>query len=139
MSRSTEGYPAGSTQVSEETVVNDYVRKVNDAKQKIIDNMSKQDMANLIFKQNRILAQQSSQMLDIINMANSIESNVRLDAEKKCDQKCSQPNNQTNNQPNTTNQYNKSIYENAMKTHLILFALLIIVLCWLMYHYSSTK
>jgi Fe2+ transport system protein B len=121
-------------QPTTEEAISNYIQTVNAEKQKMIDAMSKQEMVNLIFKQNNLMAQQSSQMIDIINMANTIEDNVRKDVEKKCSaqiiNKCSQTENQQNDQNKT------GVYENAMRTHIVLLILLVVVLCWLMYHHS---
>jgi hypothetical protein len=116
-------------------IIASYVQKVKGEKQKMSDSMSKNAMVDLIFKQNALLAQQSSQMLDIVNMANNIENDAREDADKKCaiklKNKCP-----LSNTGSVIDQQKLVIYENAARAHSVLLILLIIVLCWLIYHYS---
>src|ERR1700679_4163467 len=62
-----------------------YVENRKRDKQNLSNRLSKDEMADIIFKQNDMLSQQSSQMLDIINMANVIEQVARSDESSKCD------------------------------------------------------
>lgn len=116
-------------------MVKEYVDKRNAEKQNMIDKLSKQEMANIIFKQNDLLAQQSSQMLEIVEMANSIEKNARTDESNKCAR--------TKNehtlcaQVNTARKQQLALYENSVRIQIVLFILLITILAWLLYHYTG--
>lgn len=114
--------------------VNDYVQKINSEKQKLIDTLTKEEMVNLIFKQNNLMAQQSSQMLDIVDMANNIENSVRKDAALKCNKKIQDTCGlKSTPETNTENQLNS--YKHAMRTHIVLLILLVVVILWLIYHH----
>jgi hypothetical protein len=124
--------------------VNDYVQKIKSEKQKLIDTLTKEEMVNLIFKQNNLMAQQSSQMLDIVDMANNIENSVRKEAVIKCNEKIqntcgSRSNTGSNTSSNSENQKKLNSYNHAMRTHVILLILLVVVILWLIYHHMCAK
>lgn len=129
-----------SKQESEQTVkdvINDYVNKRNVAKQNMINKFSKHDMVNIIFKQNDLLAQQSSQMLEIVEMANTIEKNVRTDEVNKCSN-IKRANNVCTKISNVRKQQ-LNLYENSVRVQIVLFVLLLIVLVWFLFHYTYSS
>ncbi|VBB17877.1 hypothetical protein YASMINEVIRUS_340 [Yasminevirus sp. GU-2018] len=124
------------TKKTVQDVVKDYVNKRNTAKQNMMNKLSKQEMVNIIFKQNDLLSQQSSQMLEIVEMANSIEKNARTDEADKCSniKRASA----TCAQVNTVRKQQINMYENSVRIQIVLFVLLLTVLAWLLYHYSCS-
>lgn len=123
------------TNESEESAratINEYTNKRDTEKKNMMNKLSKQQMVNIIFKQNDLLAQQSSQMLEIIDMANNIEQSTRSDEATKCDvkiEKCSQYASIQNRQI--------KMYENSVRIQIVLFILFIILIVWLVYYYIS--
>lgn len=74
--------------ISDINAKNNDVTLVNDTKQKMIDQLNKQEMADIIVKQNNIIGHQSIQMLDLINTidaTNNISSSNRSGDNIKCD------------------------------------------------------
>lgn len=77
-----------SKTISDINAKNNDVTLVNDTKQKMIDQLNKQEMADIIVKQNNIIGHQSIQMLDLINTidaTNNISSSNRSSDNIKCD------------------------------------------------------
>lgn len=132
-----ESIMSTSSKSTVEHEINSYVAKRNAEKQNLINKLDKQEMATIIFKQNDLLSQQSSQMLEIIDMANIIEQSARLDESAKCDivkmryAKCSKL---------ATQQRHQMIaYVNSIRIQIILFILFLVMIMWLLYNYMSTK
>lgn len=121
--------------VAQEEAIKEYVASIATEKQKMVDGMSKQDMANLIFKQNNLLAQQSSQMLEIVDLANHIESSARTDEANKC--AIGKKKNEVCTQATIIQKQQMNVYENSIKIQIVLFILFILVLFWLIYHYVT--
>ena len=105
----------------QEQVIKDYVKSINEQKKKMVDEMSKEDMVNLIFKQNNLLAQQSSQMLEVVNLANHIETSSREDEARKCSTKS----NSGYSKGCVLQKQQLNIYENSIRIQIVLFILLI--------------
>jgi hypothetical protein len=102
------------------------VNNIAEKKKQLVEKLSKEDMAELIFRQNNLLTKQSSQMLEIIDMANQLEVNIRsqgidTNANKICD----------------IQKQKLAVYENSIKIQTVLFILFIIILVWLFYNYST--
>jgi len=117
-----------------EMEIQNYVKSIAVEKKRLMDAMSKEELVNLVFKQNNLMSQQSSQMLEIVDMANSIETNARSDESKKCDIE------KINHNILDLQKQQIGIYEKSFRTQLMLFILFIVILVWLLYHYLvSTK
>jgi hypothetical protein len=121
---------ASQQEVTPEVAIKDYIDKRAAAKKNLENKMSKQAMVDLIFKQNELLAQQSSQMLEIIDMANTIEKTSRDDEANKCGIVV---------QKNNTCAVVNDMYEKSIKIQIVLFILFVVVLLWLLYHYASSE
>lgn len=117
--------------------VNAYIEKRNADKKNLMDKLNKQEMVNIIFRQNDIIAQQSSQMLEIIDMANVIEQAARSDEISKCDVVKAQKTN-CSKIAILQNHHMKN-YVRSVKIQIMLFILFIIMILWLLYYYSSTE
>lgn len=121
--------------VAQEEAIKQYVASIAAEKQKMVNGMTKQDMVNLIFKQNNLLAQQSSQMLEIVDLANHIEISARTDEASKC--AIGKKKNEVCTQATILQKQQMNIYENSIRIQIVLFILFILVLFWLIYHYST--
>lgn len=117
-------------------VIKSYVDKVDVDKKQMIDKLTKQQMANLIFKQNDIIAQQSSQMIELVDLVNRIETDSRNDEAQRCNavrvglSSCSKSEKEHTDKLST--------YETSVRLQIVLFVLLALVLLWLVYHYASS-
>jgi len=111
-----------------------YIENRKRDKQNLTNRLSKDEMADIIFKQNDLLSQQSSQMLDIINMANVIEQTARSDESSKCNIVKDQ-NEKYSQLAGMQKQY-MSTYESSFRVQIILFILFLVVVAWLIYHYT---
>jgi hypothetical protein len=120
-----------------EQQINSYIAKQNAEKKNLIDKLSKQEMANIIFKQNDVITQQSSQMLEIIDMANIIEQSARFDEVSKCDAIKKNYNNCS--KISTLQKHHMKTYVNSVRIQIILFILFLVMITWLLYHYVSTQ
>lgn len=116
-------------------VISEYINKRDTEKKNMIDKLSKQEMVNIIFKQNDLLAQQSSQMIEIIDMANNIEQSARSDEAAKCDV-VKQQNDTCSHIASIQNRQVK-MYENSVRIQIVLFILFVVLLAWLAYHFLS--
>lgn len=136
-----------NTNTSEETrlrgemeqEVNQYVGKRKAAKKNMMDKMNKQEMVDIIFKQNDMISQQSSQMLDIIDMANVIEKTARADELEKCNIVKMQ--NESCGKISSLQKQHMNTYENSIRIQIVLFLLFLVMMIWLLYNYvfaSST-
>lgn len=121
--------------VAQEEAIKEYVAVTDANKKKMINDMTKQQMVDLIFKQNNLLAQQSSQMLEIVDLANHIETSARADEANKC--VLNRKKNEVCTQATLIQKQQMNIYENSIKIQIVLFILFLLVLLWLLYHYSS--
>lgn len=123
-----------SAENGSEMEMQNYVKTIAEEKKRLMNAMSKEELVNLVFKQNNLLSQQSSQMLEIVEMANHIETNARSDESKKCEIE------KTNHNILDLQKQQISIYEKSFRTQLMLFILFVVILIWLLYHYLfSTK
>jgi len=121
--------------LTREEALRNYIETVNTNKKNMMDKMSKQDMVDLIFKQNNMLSQQSSQMLEVVDLANNIELITKVNEAKKCN-----ANKKIENECvelSLLQQQQLDVYEHSTKIQIVLFILFILVLAWLIYHYSS--
>lgn len=107
---------------SSKTMVN-FLDKRNDDKKMLSEKLTKEQLVEIIFKQNDLISQQSSQMIDLINLLNSVENYAKKECEQK---KCSAENRQI------------KIYNNSFKIQAILFFLFIITFVWLIYYSKSS-
>jgi hypothetical protein len=123
------------TDNAQEEAIKEYVKSIATEKQKMINGMSKQDMVNLIFKQNNLLSQQSSQMLEIVDLANHIETSARTDEASKC--MMGKKKNEVCTQATRLQKQQMNIYEKSIRVQIVLFILFIFVLFWLIYHYTT--
>lgn len=138
----TESTESNGSIASRQEIIAEYAKNVQDQKNKMMDNMSKQEMVDLIFKQDNLLKRQSSQMLDVVNLANNIETSARKQESSKCD--ISKKLNEKCQIMNDIQQQRMSLYESSVRIQIVLFVLLILVLVWLFYNYfckdeSATK
>lgn len=115
--------------------INAYITKRNADKKNLEDKFSKQDLVDIIFKQNDLLSQQSSQMIEIVNMANVIEESSRLDEAKKCDAVKDKYNNCA--KVAVLQKHHMKAYVHSIKMQIVLFILFLIMLMWLLYIYLS--
>jgi hypothetical protein len=120
--------------VAQEKAIKEYAASFAIKKGKMLDELSKQDMTNLIFKQNNLMAQQSSQMLEIIDLANHIEIAARTDEANKCS--TGKKNTEVYAKAILLQKQQMNIYENSIRIQIVLFILFILVLFWLIYHYT---
>ena len=134
-----------SLQKSTQSAIKEYVNEKNIAKQNMADKLSKQDMVNIIFKQNDMISQQSSQMLEIVEMANTIEKNARINEASKCSNiirvtdVCTRNINDMCKKGIIDQHQQINFYENSIKIQIVLFILLLIVLIWLLCHYYGSN
>jgi hypothetical protein len=105
----------------------DTMMKQEKEKQKkyIIDKLNKDEMAELILKQNNLLKMQSSQLIDVINIANNIEVQARKNEQEKC----------TKTTEKESQCYEKKYfaYNELLKMQYIIFILLLMILCFITY------
>lgn len=113
---------------SQTTQFNQIKKNIDDEKQKMINNMSKEEMVDLIFKQHILLRQQSTQLVELVDLANKIQANIKSEESKK---------QLINNKASNVQKQQISVYENSMKIQLMLFILIVIIMIWLFYHYTT--
>lgn len=94
------------------------IEKRNNDKNMLKDKLSKEQLVEIIFKQNDLIARQSSQMIDLINLSNNVGNFAKQECEQK---KCTVENKKI------------KVYNHSMKIQLTLFFLFIIVFIWLIY------
>lgn len=119
-----------------EQSINQYVQKRKAAKKNMLDKMNKQEMVDIIFKQNDMIAQQSSQMLDIIDMANVIENTTRADELEKCNIVKMQ--NESCSKLSSLQKQHMNTYETSIRIQIVLFLLFLVMIIWLLYNYIFT-
>jgi uncharacterized membrane protein (DUF106 family) len=122
-----------------------YAKLVADQKKKMMD-VDKDKLVNIIFRQNSLISQQSSQMIDLVNLVNELDGSASQMSEdsqvsvrpalqqninilKKRNELCQEA--------NQMREDNARIYSGSVKIQFVLFTLFILVLLWLLYHYMS--
>lgn len=114
-----------------------YINALEQGKQKMEKNMTKAEMVDLIYKQNSLLAQQSSQLLDMINLANNVEETTRAEELNKINllKANNEALNRTCEEVVEIQQDQLDLYMHSIKIHVVLFVLFLLILAWLVYHY----
>lgn len=102
------------------------VKLVQQEKEKMMNNMTKKDLVDIIFRQNNVVAQQSSQLLDIIDLANTVETTART--EERNNIKC----------PKYNESAIQEVYDSTVKINLLLTVIFIVILIWFFY-YNNNK
>lgn len=123
------------SKISNDDVIKKYVTENQKNKQKLADTLTKSQLSDLILKQSTLLRQQSRQIHDIVNIANNVEKEARFAESQNC--VISQKQNELCNQATNIQKHQVSVYEKSIKIQIVLFALFILVLMWLLYHYVS--
>lgn len=105
---------------------NNDVSLVNETKQKMVDQLNKQEMADIIVKQNNIIGHQSIQMLDLINAVDSAVMKSSSDAASN-----------TCNTKNELYKHQMNVYNDYIANLLIFFLIIGIFVGWLWYLYNK--
>ena len=118
--------------------------QIEKQKQYMMDNVEKKNIVDILVKQNSIISQQSTQMIDMVNLINefkhgdqvsdttkndSIDTVSTLDTLAKRNDMC--------RVAEKMRKMNTSAFEQSVRIQFILFALFIIVMIWLVHHYIS--
>jgi hypothetical protein len=115
---------------SDKEKVRQYIQTLIVEKEKI-SSMSKEDLVNLIMKQNNMISQQSQSMMEIVELSNMIQNvnkgnNLYTETQKQ---------NEMCTHISGLQKQQMTIYEQSQKIQLLLFLLFILVIGWLLYHY----
>lgn len=123
-----------------------YAEIVANQKQQMVSSLDKQQMVDIIFKQNSVITQQSSQMIDLVNLVNDMEQESPAEEKGESGQEpsTSQQNidilknrNDMCRDSDELRRHGSMLFESSVKIQFILFTLFILVLFWLIYHFSS--
>ena len=118
-------------------IIDEREEKIHRAKKKMMNDMTKQQLVNVIYKQNNIIASQSSQLLELVALANSVEKNARSEESKKCDAVIHE--NAACMQTNEIQNKRLMIYDISTRVQILLFIILLTILVWLFYTILNTK
>jgi predicted PP-loop superfamily ATPase len=106
-----------------------------EAKKSIDQRFSKQQLIDMIIRQNQILNNQSEQLLELVEVNNMInEESLKNESVKNesllaINNKCGKANDMRKKQV--------MIYERSIKIQMVLFFLFLLVICWFIYSYSN--
>lgn len=108
---------------------NNDVSAINDTKQKMIDQLNKQEMVDIIVKQNNIIGHQSIQMLDLINAVDSAvtSSSAKLNQEES--NAC--------NSRDELYKHQMNVYHDYISNLMVFFLIVVIFAGWLWYLYNK--
>ena len=84
-----------------------------------------------------MLSQQSSQMLEIVDLANHIETSARTDEASKC--MMGKKKNEVCTQATRLQKQQMNIYEKSIRVQIVLFILFIFVLFWSLVNIEFVK
>ena len=120
-----------------------YAELVATQKQQMAERLDKNQLIDIIFKQNTVITQQSNQMIDLVNIVNDMESQVEaaeVESENSVDQNTVQilkNRNELCRESDELRRRGSHLYESSVKIQFVLFVLFILVLFWLIYHFST--
>lgn len=122
--------------INREKIVKDRIEQLKNIKEHALNKYTKEELVDMLIGQRNIIAQQSSQLVDLVDLANNIEKYSRNDEkQKKCKVTRQEYEMCKNEQEKNEDQLN--VYKNAIKLQFVLFILFLLVLIWLIYHYFS--
>ncbi len=107
-----------------------YAKMMKEQKQMIMK-LDKEKLADLVLKQNSMIAQQSNQMIDLVQLINDIDFNAAI-SEDKCKRS-----HYIYKEIEELNDSSINSISNSVKIQFILFILFIIVLIWLLFNFIS--
>jgi hypothetical protein len=100
-------------------------------KTKMENSMTKKQMVDTIYRQNDVIATQSSQLLELISLANTVEKDSRSDEIKKCNSLKQE--NDVCTQVKEIQNHQLMIYDTSTRVQIILFILLLVLFSWILY------
>ena len=108
--------------------------KNNNEEVKTYENMSKQQLLHFIVQQDKVIKERSAQLLKVIESANNELVRAKLN-NNSCD--LVKKNNDICHKNVELHKKKAIIYEDSIRTQIILFVLFLLVLFWLVYHYMT--